>query len=128
MRRDCIHCEPNAAIAGLLRRRLRQAIFSVKKKSSMVELLGCTIDKFRIHLENQFTKNMTWNNHGEWHIDHRRPCASFNLSNEHEQKMCFHFTNLQPLWAKDNLSKNNFFDKETFKFEWNGLEWVTKLD
>ena len=48
---------------------------------------------------------MTWENHGEWHIDHIKPCASFNLLNEDEQKKCFHYTNLQPLWASENLSK-----------------------
>jgi len=48
---------------------------------------------------------MSWNNHGEWHIDHIKPCTSFDLSKLSEQKKCFHYKNLQPLWAKDNLSK-----------------------
>ena len=50
---------------------------------------------------------MSWGNYGKWHVDHIRPCASFNLVNEEEQKKCFHYTNLQPLWAKDNLSKGS---------------------
>ena len=59
---------------------------------------------------------MTWDNHGngwygngmnQWHIDHIIPCASFDLSKEEEQYRCFHYTNLQPLWAYDNLSKGN---------------------
>jgi hypothetical protein len=58
-------------------------------------------------LEKQFTKGMNWKNYGKWHIDHIKPCASFDLSLEHEQKLCFHFTNLQPLWAKDNIRKSD---------------------
>ena len=52
---------------------------------------------------------MTWNNHGiyTWHIDHIKPCDSFDLSNEEDQKKCFHYTNMQPLWALENLSKSN---------------------
>ncbi len=57
------------------------------------------------YLEGKFTEGMTWENHGTWHIDHRRPICSFNLLDEEEQKKCFHYTNLQPLWATDNLSK-----------------------
>ena len=48
---------------------------------------------------------MTWDNHGEWHIDHIKPCASFDLTDADQQRECFNYTNLQPLWAKDNLSK-----------------------
>jgi hypothetical protein len=53
---------------------------------------------------------MSWNNHGQWHIDHVRPCSSFNLLNPEEQQQCFHYTNLQPLWAADNLSKSDTYE------------------
>ena len=66
---------------------------------------------------------MTWNNHGKWHIDHRRPCASFDLTKEEDIKMCFHYTNLQPLWSTDNIRKRDKFDPETFNYEWTGEEW-----
>jgi hypothetical protein len=59
----------------------------------------------RAHLEAQFVPGMTWANHGAWHVDHIRPCASFNLEDPAEQRVCFHFSNLQPLWAQDNLAK-----------------------
>ena len=57
------------------------------------------------YLEKQFEKGMSWKNYGEWHIDHIKPCASFSLINEEEQKECFHYTNLRPLWAEENLSR-----------------------
>jgi len=68
-------------------------------------LLGCSISFLKIFLEAKFKEGMTWENHGEWHIDHIKPCASFNLLNDDEQKKCFNYTNLQPLWALENLSK-----------------------
>ena len=79
------------------------------KSAATLELLGCSVEELKKHLENQFIKGMTWNNYGlhGWHIDHIKPCASFDLTKEEEQRKCFHYTNLQPLWAKDNLSKSN---------------------
>ena len=68
-------------------------------------MLGCSISFLKIFLEAKFKEGMTWENHGEWHIDHIKPCASFNLLNDDEQKKCFNYTNLQPLWALENLSK-----------------------
>ena len=61
------------------------------------------------HLESQFKDGMSWNNHGVkgWHIDHIKPCASFDLTDPEEQKKCFHFSNLQPLWWIDNLKKKD---------------------
>jgi hypothetical protein len=57
------------------------------------------------HLESQFLPGMSWANRRLWHIDHQRPCASFNLTNPAQQHACFHFSNLRPLWAADNLAK-----------------------
>ena len=59
------------------------------------------------HLEKQFKKGMTKDNHGLWHIDHIRPISSFDLSKPDQQLKCFHYTNMQPLWAKENLSKGS---------------------
>ena len=75
------------------------------KSTKTLELLGCTVDQLQAFLAAEFTEGMTWENYGEWHIDHIRPCASFNLEDPEEQKTCFHWTNLQPLWALDNIRK-----------------------
>ena len=68
-------------------------------------LIGCEIDYLIYHLQSQFTDGMTWANYGDWHIDHIKPCAKFDLSKTSEQLKCFNYTNLQPLWAEDNLRK-----------------------
>lgn len=75
--------------------------------SDTMSLVGCSIDYLKFYLEQQFTNGMTWANYGEWHIDHIKPCAAFDLTKEKEQRKCFHYTNLQPLWAADNLQKSD---------------------
>jgi len=101
----------NFRIAGALRARVRAAVVSKngKKVAKTIELIGCTIAELRRHLEDQFSDGMSWNNFGDWHIDHIWPCASFpNLgSSESEQRKCFHYSNLQPLWADENMRKRD---------------------
>lgn len=79
-----------------------------KKVMRTSKYLGCPFDMLKKHLERKFTKGMNWGNYGlyGWHIDHIIPCASFDLNNPEQQKICFNYKNLQPLWAKDNLSKS----------------------
>lgn len=88
----------------------RNRIWSVLKRNTKSahteELLGCTVEHLKQHLESQFTKGMNWKNYGKWHVDHIRPCASFDLSIPEEQYKCFNYSNLQPLWAEDNLHKH----------------------
>ena len=109
--RDKYNTNPNFKIVKNIRRRILHAIKDNHKSNRTIKLLGCTIEKLKQHLELQLTKGMNWNNYGKWHIDHIKPCSSFNLSQSEEQEKCFHYTNLQPLWAKDNLKKS---DKLTF--------------
>lgn len=85
--------------------RLKSAVKGFYKSARTLELLGCTVAELKRHLQIQFRPGMTWDNYGEWHIDHIRPCASFDLTDPEQQRQCFNFKNLQPLWAKDNLSK-----------------------
>lgn len=103
--------DPSFKLIRLLRDRVTKAIKKsyTKKASSTRELLGSSVAYVRKHLESQFVDGMSWDNHGEWHIDHIRPCASFDLSDPEQQKECFNYKNLQPLWAKDNLSKGDRF-------------------
>jgi hypothetical protein len=92
-----------------IRDRMRSAMDGRSKSKHTMELLGCSIEEFKIYLEKQFTKGMNWGNYGKkgWHIDHILPCASFDLTDPEQQKKCFHYTNLQPLWAEDNYKKKD---------------------
>jgi hypothetical protein len=89
-----------------MRTRLRAALKENWKSGHTVKLLGCSIEFFKQWLERQFKEGMNWKNQGkECHIDHILTCASFDLQNSEEQEVCFHYTNLQPLWVEENLSK-----------------------
>lgn len=96
-------------ISQNLRSRLQYALKGIGKAESTMALLGCSVEQLRTHLEAQFTDGMSWNNYGYrgWHIDHIKPCASFDLTDPQQQLECFHYTNLQPLWAEDNFKKGD---------------------
>lgn len=99
---------PNFRIRVLLRSRMYKAIKCQggDKDESSSGLLGCPPSYVWDHLQSLFLPGMTLENHGVlWHIDHVRPCASFDLTDPEQQKACFHWTNLQPLYALDNLKK-----------------------
>jgi len=97
----------NFKISSNYRSRLKQALKNKIKTDTSLDYIGCSVDELKIHLEGLFVSGMSWSNYGKtgWHIDHIRPCCSFDLSKEEEIKECFHYTNLQPLWAEDNLEK-----------------------
>lgn len=90
-----------------LRKRVWDALKNNIKSTNTLKLLGCSVEFLKQYLEKQFKQGMSWNNYGKWHIDHIKPCAKFDLSKSKEQRECFHYTNLQPLWAKENCSKND---------------------
>jgi hypothetical protein len=94
----------------LLRSRLNQAVKS-QKNGSATRDLGCSIDELKIYLEYKFQPGMSWDNYGPkgWHIDHIRPLSSFDLSNREQLKIACHYSNLQPLWAADNLKKGKTY-------------------
>lgn len=88
-----------------LRNRLRTALKKNIRCGSAVRDLGCTLDELRVHLESLFKPGMTWDNHGKWHIDHIVPLCSFDLTDREQLLKACHYTNLQPLWSEENLSK-----------------------
>ena len=101
-------------IISNLRSRMGRVVKGKRKADTTKKLIGCTTKKLKVHLEKQFTDGMSWDNYGRhgWHIDHIIPCASFDMLDPEQQKKCFHYTNLQPLWAKDNIKKGDKFPHE----------------
>jgi len=106
---------PEVKLADNLRRRLKYALVNGQKAGSAVRDLGCTIEELIQYLEKQFYPNpktgeqMTWENHVfyGWHIDHIMPLASFDLMDREQLLKACHYTNLQPLWAEENLRKGD---------------------
>ena len=101
-------------ITHRMRGRLRGSLMhrGIKKTNQTFSLLGYTKYELKEHLESQFTDGMSWDNMSDWHIDHIRPVASFNYdSTDHPDfKKCWSLNNLQPMWAKDNMSKGAKWD------------------
>lgn len=104
--------DPNFKIRCMLSCRLRKVLKGRSKSDKTLNLLGCDIPFFMSWIESQFSDGMGWNNYGKtgWHLDHIRPCASFDLADPEQQKQCFHFSNFQPLWGKDNIKKGSFYN------------------
>lgn len=108
--RNRLASDPSFKMRYAITRRMLLALKTQKqsKRCSSVKYLGCTIDELKIWLQSKFTRKMNWQNHGSyWHIDHVIPCDSFDLSVEKQAMTCFHFSNLQPLPAKENIRKGN---------------------
>jgi hypothetical protein len=106
------HNDVNFKLRSLLRSRITHVIKNNIKCAKSMELIGCDIDFVRAHLESQFKPGMSWENHGlyGWQIDHIRPCISFDFSDPDQQKMCFNYKNLQPLWWYENLTKSDKYE------------------
>jgi Prasinovirus endonuclease VII len=109
--------DPNYRLRLVLRACLRDSLTrqpGAKKIASTIKLVGCDIDWLKAWIEIQFQPGMAWENAGlfTWHIDHVRPCASFDLTDPKQQELCFHWTNLQPLWAIDNRIKSDNWEGE----------------
>lgn len=102
---------PKNRVLASLRRRFSFVLNGNRKTDATLKLIGCSKEYLIEHIEKQFQSGMSWDNYGlfGWHIDHIKPCNSFDLSIPEEQRKCFHYTYLQPLWAKDNLKKKDYF-------------------
>ncbi len=101
----------NFKILCNLRTRLYQSLKGQQKVNTTRFLMGCSREYILDYIESQFDDEMSWNNYGRtgWHIDHIKPCCCFDLSNIEEQKKCFHYSNLRPFWANDNINKGGSY-------------------
>lgn len=112
-RKAYLENNPSSKIAERLRSRVRFALKGTPKSASTEKLLGCSFNYFREYFSALFTDDMTITDfmEGRIHIDHRKPCNEFDLTKKEEQKKCFHYTNLQPLWAEENLKKGARYEE-----------------
>ena len=116
---------PSFKIGANLSKRIWDALRSqnLNKLSKTKDLLGCSIENFKNYLESLFKSGMTWENYGKgkgkWEIDHIRPCASFDLTDAEQQKQCFHYTNLQPMWGHINCAKHSYYDGKKYTYNKN---------
>ena len=99
--------DPVFRVVQNFRSRICALITGRRQWRGVASLIGCSGLELRAHLESQFQPGMTWENYGlhGWHVDHIRPCNTFDLSIKEEAAKCFHFRNLRPLWATENLSR-----------------------
>tara|TARA_R110000824_G_C15034916_1_gene659764 strand:+ start:104 stop:865 length:762 start_codon:yes stop_codon:yes gene_type:complete len=108
--KEALRLNVHERLANRVRNVVRKALMYAKKSAKSEALTGCSFSFLREHIESQFTNGMSWDkflNAGKLgiHIDHIKPISSFDLTKPSEQKKCFHFSNLQPLWAIDNIRK-----------------------
>lgn len=99
----------NYKLCRILRSRVGNVLRGSQKIGSAITDLGCSIQELKEHLEKHFQSGMTWSNwtRDGWHIDHIKPLAKFDLTDRQQFLEACHYTNLQPLWAKDNLAKSD---------------------
>ena len=113
--RERYHTDASYKISKILRARFKDCVNKNSKKSSAISLLGVSVEEFKVYIESMFLEGMSWENHGKlWHIDHVIPCCSFDLTNYEQQKMCFNYKNMQPLFAKTTIV--------------NGIEYIGNLN
>ena len=113
IRKDkCKICDPNGHLTSIVSNSVRSNLKSNKSAKS-IEYLGCDIATYKEHIEKQFTEGMTWDNMGEWEIDHIKPMKYKENKDDiitlEENMKRLHFTNTQPLWKADNRTKGNRF-------------------
>jgi hypothetical protein len=108
------------AIAERLRARVKTATrrAGACKAAGTEDLTGCSADALASWMERQFSDGMSWQNRSEWHIDHIIPCSAFDLRDEYQQRVAFHYTNLRPLWKSQNMRKSSSVPLPQKKFLW----------
>lgn len=108
-RREAMRANPQRSVTTRLRHRLYLAlrIANAGKQSKTMHIIGCSRQFLIAWIELQFTDGMSWENSGSWHIDHIIPCSAFDMCDEGQQRVAFHYTNLRPLWAGENIAKRD---------------------
>jgi hypothetical protein len=103
--------DPSYHISETIRSYLSRSIKGkILKKKKTEEIVGISFNKLVAYLESKFEPGMSMSNYGKWHIDHIKPVTKFDLTKPGELEKCFHYTNLQPMWARDNIIKSNKYD------------------
>ena len=110
--RHLYRTDPEFRMYQLIRRRMRKLLGNEAGVSSrMIALLGCSRDEFKRYIASKFKQGMGWHNNGtgkgKWHLDHIQPCASFDQTKPEHRRICWHFTNYQPMWSKANMRKSD---------------------
>ena len=105
---------PQFLLQQRLQTRLNRVLKRVGTKRAQVmdRYLGCTSEELAAHIERQFSNTMSWQTKGEWHVDHIRPCSSFDLTNDEQVHVCFNWRNLQPMNGRENMSKQDKYDSD----------------
>jgi hypothetical protein len=94
-------------VRSLIRGSFKRGVNQYKKSAKTESILCCTIEEFKIYIESKFTEGMNFNNYGKWHLDHIKPVSL--ATSEDDIIKLNHYTNFQPLWAEENISKGNKF-------------------
>lgn len=111
-RKTRLESDINYRIAHHLGCRLSKAIRRDQRAGSAIRDLGCSISEFKAYIETLFREGMSWENYGEWQIDHILPLSKFDLMDRNQFLKACYYTNLQPLWAEDNRRKSNRVDSD----------------
>ncbi len=116
---------PEQRVLASCRARIARALKAGRRSATTAALTGCTPGELKRHIESKFQEGMHWGNYGfggdKWVIDHRIPCAAFDFDNPEDIQICFHYTNLQPMWFRENLKKR---DKVGWKAGQHYSKWL----
>lgn len=104
--RNCMECWFAQKMLRRVGGGIRRTMMTGSGSARLEKLIGCTGVEFKRWIESHFSEGMNWGNASEWHIDHVRPVCSFTKGHEKDMRDCWHYTNLKPLWATENLSKS----------------------
>lgn len=109
--------DPSFKLYSTIRCRFRSIIKGKYKSKSSIILLGCSVDEFKKKLESEFTEGMNWSNHSKtgWHIDHILDCRFFNQADPEDQRICFNYRNMRPLWSTENILKGKLPKPKNFQ-------------